>query len=131
MFCSLTYSLGNVELFFCLYARSFVNDPGQCTSGRSRLLGFFTTLPGIWRAIQCVRRYGNTGAAFPHMFNFGKYCFTILQYASLSVYRIDRGPGTLAFFIVMASINSIYCSVWDINYDWSESAHEIQLYLLR
>jgi xenotropic and polytropic retrovirus receptor 1 len=27
--------------------------------------------------------------------------------------------GTLAFFIVMASVNSIYCTFWDLNYDWS------------
>lgn len=121
MFCSLTYPLGNIELFFCLYARQWTYDIEQCTSSRSRLLGFFSALPGIWRAIQCVRRFVNTGAAFPHMFNFGKYCCTILQYVSLSIYRIDKTPGSRAFFIVAATINGVYCSIWDVNYDWSKS----------
>ncbi|KAL8709740.1 MAG: hypothetical protein Q9220_005526 [cf. Caloplaca sp. 1 TL-2023] len=50
MYCSLTYAMGNLELFFCLYVHSW-NQPAQCNSTHSRLLGFFSTLPGIWRAI--------------------------------------------------------------------------------
>jgi len=46
MFCSLTYALGNVELFFCLYSQHW-QDQAMCNSSHSRLLGFFTTLPGM------------------------------------------------------------------------------------
>lgn len=34
----------NIELFFCLYAHSW-DEPQQCNSNHSRLLGFFACLP--------------------------------------------------------------------------------------
>lgn len=118
MFCSQTYAMGNIELFFCLYARGW-DSPTQCNSTHSRLLGFFTTLPGIWRALQCLRRYYDTRNAFPHLVNCGKYTFTILFGMSLSLFRIHQTTSLKALFIVFATINSIYCSIWDIAMDWS------------
>lgn len=118
MYCSQTYSMGNIELFFCLYAHNWAN-PGQCNSNHSRLLGFFSTLPGIWRALQCLRRYYDTRNAFPHLVNCGKYSFTILSYMALSLYRIDRTLSLKALFIACSTINSVYCSTWDLAMDWS------------
>ncbi|KAL1302973.1 hypothetical protein AAFC00_003290 [Neodothiora populina] len=118
MYCSQTYALGNLELFFCLYAQHW-NNPPQCNSSHSRLLGFFSTLPGIWRLLQCLRRYWDTRNVFPHLVNGGKYSFTILYYMSLSLYRIDKTNSLRAMFIFFATINAIYCSVWDIVMDWS------------
>ncbi|KAF3229546.1 hypothetical protein TWF191_001267 [Orbilia oligospora] len=48
IFCSLTYTMGNIPLFFCLWTVNW-DTPGQCNSSHSRLLGFFTALPSIWR----------------------------------------------------------------------------------
>jgi hypothetical protein len=120
MFCSLTYSMGHIELFFCLYARHW-NQPAMCNSSHSRLLGFLSTLPGIWRALQCIRRFYDTRNVFPHLVNCGKYCFTILAGMSLSLWRIDRSTELMAVFIVFATVNSIYCSIWDVIMDWSKS----------
>ncbi|OCK76386.1 EXS-domain-containing protein [Lepidopterella palustris CBS 459.81] len=118
MFCSLTYSMGNIELFFCLYANNW-GKPIRCNSSHSRLLGFFAAVPGIWRALQCVRRYYDTRNIFPHLVNCGKYTATILYYVTLSIYRIQKTPGNRALFIVFATINSIYTSIWDVIMDWS------------
>ncbi|CBY00175.1 hypothetical protein LEMA_P013050.1 [Plenodomus lingam JN3] len=118
MFCSLTYSMGNIALFFCLYAQGWT-DPPQCNSSHLRVLGFLTTLPGIWRALQCMRRYWDTGNKFPHLLNCGKYMATIMFYVSLSIYRQDQKPATKAAFITFATINGIYTSIWDIMFDWS------------
>ncbi|KAL9126725.1 MAG: hypothetical protein Q9217_004270 [Psora testacea] len=118
MYCSQTYSMGNLELFFCLYAHDW-NNPAQCNSNHSRLLGFFSTVPGIWRALQCLRRYYDTRNAFPHLVNCGKYTFTIVSYMALSLYRIDKSMSLKALFIACSTINSIYCSVWDLAMDWS------------
>lgn len=126
-----------MELFFCLYSKAW-NNPGQCNSTHSRLLGFFSTVPGIWRALQCLRRYYDTRNAFPHLVNCGKYTFTILFYMSLSLYRIDKSHSLKALFITFATINSIYCceyghctlfsrsnltpiAIWDLAMDWSRS----------
>ncbi|KAF8851257.1 EXS-domain-containing protein [Acephala macrosclerotiorum] len=118
MYCSLTYMTGNIELFFCLYAH-FWNNPTQCNSTHSRLLGFFTTLPGIWRALQCIRRYYDTRNIFPHLVNCGKYTFMILSYVTLSIYRIDQKRHNLAVFVLFSALNSIYTSIWDLLMDWS------------
>jgi hypothetical protein len=108
----------NIELFFCLYANEWGNPP-MCNSSHSRLLGFFTTLPGIWRALQCVRRYYDTRNVFPHLVNCGKYTATILYYVTLSIYRLNKTEQHRAIFITFAVVNSIYCSIWDVVMDWS------------
>ena len=118
MFCSLTYSLGNIEIFFCLYAHDWMS-PAQCNSSSSRLLGFFSTLPGIWRFLQCLRRYAETKNAFPHLLNCGKYLATIIFYMTLSLYRISKSDSYFIAFVVFATINAIYTSLWDIFMDWS------------
>ena len=93
----------------------------MCNSSHSRLLGFLSTLPGIWRALQCIRRFYDTRNIFPHLVNCGKYCFTILAGMSLSLWRIHSTTEMMAMFIVFATINSIYCSIWDVIMDWSKS----------
>lgn len=118
MFCSQTYSMGNIELFFCLYANDWTN-PAICNSSHSRLLGFFSTLPGIWRALQCIRRYYDTRNIFPHLVNCGKYTCTILYYMCLSLWRINKTTELKSLFIVWATINAIYCTIWDLVMDWS------------
>lgn len=118
MYCSLTYVMSNIELFFCLYA-TYWRDPSQCNSTHSRLLGFFSALPGIWRALQCLRRYYDTRNVFPHLVNCGKYGMTILYYVTLSLYRINHSKENLILFSTFAAINACYVSVWDLLMDWS------------
>lgn len=99
----------NIALFFCLYSSRW-GHADQCNSSHSRLMGFFTTLPGIWRALQCLRRYYDTRNFFPHLVNCGKYTWTIMAAMSLSLYRVDRSHGLHAFFIFCATVNAVYCS---------------------
>lgn len=128
IFCSLTYTMGNISFFFCLYAHQWNGLLGGgppshvhnvCGSSKSRLMGFFSTLPSIWRFLQCVRRYCDTGDWFPHLANMMKYGFSALYYCLLSVWRIQRTSQHRAIFIVFAVINSLYTSTWDIVMDWS------------
>jgi hypothetical protein len=98
----------NIELFFCLYANKW-DDPEQCNSSHSRVLGFLAALPPIWRALQCIRRYHDTRNVFPHLVNCGKYTMTILTAVWLSLYRIGDSQTNLSFFIAFATINAVYC----------------------
>lgn len=115
---SLTYSAGNLALFFCLYRYNW-HDPAQCGSGHSILLGFFSATPGIVRLLQCFRRFSDTRHYFPHIVNAGKYTVTILQYTCLSLWRIHKADRFKALYIIFATINTIYSSVWDIVMDVS------------
>ncbi|KAK2756521.1 hypothetical protein FQN54_005414 [Arachnomyces sp. PD_36] len=118
MYCSQTYATGNISLFFCLYANGW-DEPGQCNSHHSRLMGFFASLPPILRALQCLRRYRDTKNVFPHLANFMKYLMSVLYLMTLSLYRITDSTKYRAIFITFACINAIFCSVWDLFMDWS------------
>ncbi|OAA58003.1 signal transduction protein [Niveomyces insectorum RCEF 264] len=130
IYCSLIYSTCNVALFFCLYAHGWDN-PGQCNSNHSRLLGFFSTLPAIWRAFQCIRRYRDTRNVFPHLVNCGKYLMTLLSYMCLSLYRIEETHTNLALFITFSAVNSLYTSFWDLFMDFSLFQAGSRNFLLR
>ncbi|KAK5319489.1 Xenotropic and polytropic retrovirus receptor 1 [Exophiala xenobiotica] len=118
MYCSETYAMGQIEAFFCLYANKW-NNPPQCNSNHSRLLGFFAALPAVWRALQCLRRYYDSRNWFPHLANFAKYCCNILYYMTLSMYRIEMSNRMRAVFITFAAVNGIYCAFWDVYLDFS------------
>ncbi|KAL6150018.1 Xenotropic and polytropic retrovirus receptor 1 [Exserohilum turcicum] len=117
MLCSLTYSTGNISLFFCLYARGW-SGPNECDSSHSRALGFMTTLPSIWRALQCLRRYLDTSYGKIHLLNSGKYILSIPFYVTLSMYRICETMPNRWIFIALATVNSSVNGAWDICYDW-------------
>lgn len=124
IFCSLTYSMGNISFFFCVYGSHWKGLLGRgglssCGSHRSHVMGFLSTLPSIWRFLQCARRYMDTGDWFPHLANMLKYAIGAMYYIFLSIYRIQRLEWNRVVFIVFASINSIFCSAWDIIMDWS------------
>lgn len=119
IFCSLTYSMSNISLFICLYSTHW-ELVVRCGSSQSRVLGFLSTLPSIWRFLQCFRRYADTGEWFPHLANMAKYGVGIVYYMTLSFYRIDNSDvSKKAIFIVFASLNSVYSAIWDVFMDWS------------
>ncbi|KOS18856.1 Protein SYG1 -like protein [Escovopsis weberi] len=130
MYCSLTYAMSNIELFFCLYARNWEHHT-LCNSSHSRLLGFLTCLPPIWRFLQCIRRYRDTGNVFPHLVNCGKYSMSIIGSVCLSVYRIHRSDSNLALFITFNVINGIYCAIWDLFMDFSLLQPQSRYFYLR
>ncbi|KAI2609243.1 EXS-domain-containing protein [Hypoxylon sp. NC1633] len=130
MYCSLTYATSNIELFFCLYAHHW-NNTVQCNSNNSRLLGFFSALPPVWRALQCIRRYHDTKNIFPHLVNAGKYGMTIMSAVTLSLYRMNGSQTNLALFILFSTLNSIYTSIWDLFMDFSFFQPETEHRFLR
>ncbi|KAK9451922.1 EXS family-domain-containing protein [Limtongia smithiae] len=118
IFCSLTYSVSNIDLFFCLYARNWRQD-SRCGSSYSRTIGFLNALPPVWRFLQCIRRYADTKNWFPHLANAGKYSLTITTAVVLSVWRINRIDTNRDVYIAFATFNTIYSTFWDLFMDWS------------
>ncbi|GMF04736.1 unnamed protein product [Ambrosiozyma monospora] len=134
--CSLTYSISNLSMFFCLYATHWDgcldgSSSTKCGSSKSRVLGFLSTLPSIWRLVQCIRRYADTGDWFPHLANMGKYSVSTLYYMALSLYRIEMVNKNRALLITFATLNSIYSSFWDLFMDWSLMQFDSENFLLR
>lgn len=138
IFCSLTYTMGNISLYFCLFSHHWKGVIGNgnslenvCGSNKSQLMGFFSTLPSIWRFLQCIRRYADSGDWFPHLANMAKYALLGLYYVLLSVYRIHVSETNRIVFIIFATLNSLYTSAWDILMDWSLLQSGSKNYLLR
>lgn len=131
MYCSFTYTMGvlwsilsswyrlklfsqNFALLPCLFDTSWDDHPSEhntCNSYSWRM-GVCTCLPGIWRLLQCVRRFRDTGNYFPHLANAGKYACTVLYYASLGWWRVHGSNNmeqSKALFIAFGTINAVYC----------------------
>ncbi|KAL6154450.1 Xenotropic and polytropic retrovirus receptor 1 [Exserohilum turcicum] len=130
MLCSLTYSTGNISMFFCLYVQSW-NSPEKCDSSHSRMLGFMTALPSIWRTLQCIRRYWDTNHESIHLLNGGKYMLTVSFYIALSAYRIHQTFPNRLSFIILAIVNSSVSCFWDVCHDWGLGKPHVRYPFLR
>ncbi|VEU24082.1 DEKNAAC105091 [Brettanomyces naardenensis] len=136
IFCSLTYSISNTSMFFCLYRTHWdkcLDGSGEtsCGSSGSRLLGFLSALPNIWRFLQCFRRYADTGDGFPHLANMCKYFISCMYYMSLSMYRIDTIARYRWLLIFWGALNGMVSSAWDLLMDWSLFQFHSKNFLLR
>lgn len=124
IFCSLTYSFSNLSMFFCLYHNHWsgcLDGTGNtnCGSSKSRVLGFLSALPNIWRFLQCLRRFADTGDGFPHLLNMGKYFLACMYQMSLSLYRIEKINTNKILLIVFGALNAEVSAAWDLFMDWS------------
>ncbi|KTW31469.1 hypothetical protein T552_00111 [Pneumocystis carinii B80] len=107
-----------VYLFFCFYNYHFKNLI-QCDISHFKLMGFLQTIPGIFRFLQCLRRYYDSRHVFPHLINAGKYACAVLTYTFFSIWKINSHSKWKIIYITFASINSIYTSFWDLFIDFS------------
>ena len=115
--CSLTYSISDLAMFFCVYVRS---DNATCSSSHLRSMGVLGCLPSFWRFMQCLRRFADSGDWFPHLLNAAKYTLGVAYNATLCVYRISpKSFHSRQIFIVFATLNATYTSIWDLVMDWS------------
>lgn len=121
--CSLTYSMSDIAMFFCVYSSTPNN---RCGSSHSKAVNIMACIPNYWRFMQCLRRFGDSGDWFPHLLNAFKYALGVSYYAFLCAYRLSghsasiRGP-----FILFAALYGAVAAGWDLVMDWSlfQTAH--------
>lgn len=140
--CSLTYPIANIYMLFCLKQIDW-NNCLSCGPMKSHILGICACIPPLWRSMQCLRRFLDTGEWFPHFANLAKYLITTLYFYTLSIYRISTYRdmstnssktselGITALFITVSTVNSAYSSFWDVCMDWSLMQLSSDNYLLR
>eukprot|EP01086_Lenisia_limosa_P012933 TRINITY_DN41626_c0_g1_i1.p1 TRINITY_DN41626_c0_g1~~TRINITY_DN41626_c0_g1_i1.p1 ORF type:complete len:209 (-),score=0.39 TRINITY_DN41626_c0_g1_i1:174-800(-) len=78
-------------------------------------------LPFWWRFLQCGRRWKDTGNAFPHLVNAGKYSTSLFMilFATLHYYEESTGFTTLWFlWLLSALVKTGYSLWWDYVLDW-------------
>ncbi|KIY70704.1 EXS-domain-containing protein [Cylindrobasidium torrendii FP15055 ss-10] len=121
-FCSLVFTLSNLPLLVCTYAKGF--DPGwhgECGNKAAIWPAAFVLaqLPLFIRFVQSVRRYADSGLN-THLINGGKYASGIVSYLFYYLWRHHGGRGTFfALWILFNTIYALYAGTWDLLMDWS------------
>lgn len=84
-------------------------------------------LPGVWRSLQCLRRFSDSKMAFPHLVNLAKYCAFLVVICLFAAYKLSGSTLHSLFWLGFSSrcISSLLSLGWDILMDfglWQRSA---------
>ena len=123
---SLVKVMYDAEYLACFYMsgdwRS--NDYARCQeTNRKYALPVLTALPLLWRFLQCLRRYYDSGDAWPHLGNAGKYAVATTA-VTLGAFHSDwKSYGHEYTFARVAWLgllvfSTLYAYTWDITMDW-------------
>lgn len=119
---SLAKALSDVERAVCLLASGPIMSPRlQECSDASWIIPLGLAAPYVWRLMQCLRVYYDTGAR-SQLANAAKY-FTAFPVIVLSAikYHVDHSAWIALYkplWLLAAAINSAFSYYWDIERDW-------------
>ncbi|KIK56661.1 hypothetical protein GYMLUDRAFT_174084, partial [Collybiopsis luxurians FD-317 M1] len=120
-FCSLIFTLGDLWVFACSYARGF-NDWHKCgsTSKAWPVAFSLAILPLLIRVIQSIKRYTDSRLS-THLINAGKYFAGIVYYLTYYIWRHQGSLRNTSFVIwcIFGTVYALYASAWDFLMDWS------------
>ena len=88
-------------------------------------------MPSLWRALQCLRSFLDSGKELRHLANCGKYAIAILHYTMLSAHRVHGKTDTKIAFVTFAMLHAIYGCCWDFCQDWDLGHRNAEWFLLR
>lgn len=116
---SLCYYLPNDSQFHPAESNSAGDNPRAYEISRV----IVNCLPAWIRFAQCIRRYCDSGEAFPHLANAGKYGSSMVTIVCLALFNNNKGSDiyTNPFFylyVISAMISTIYAYTWDVKMDW-------------
>lgn len=121
--CSLVILFVDCEFLLCWYLvdgtiygprKGVIAHCGDYSSIRA----LCSILPAVIRFIQCVRRFQDSGDAFPHLVNAGKYSTTLLKAAAQRQFRLKQTEFNFWLWIGSETFSSAYCLWWDLTQDW-------------
>lgn len=78
-------------------------------------------MPGLWRSLQCCRRFHDSRMAFPHLVNLGKYVVSVAVPVAVGLDRMISARSRASTFWLVAAIkaaNSLTSLAWDITMDF-------------
>ncbi|KAI9503300.1 EXS family-domain-containing protein, partial [Coemansia spiralis] len=116
--CSLTYTFSMFLMFGCASANHWSDLDEVCDTTQWWSNAAFLMLPNLLRLLQCIRRFADSGDAFPHLANGSKYLSTIITIWLASANRIAGGTAWRSIWVASAIVNSCFTSLWDLLMDW-------------
>ncbi|KAJ1724442.1 Signal transduction protein [Coemansia erecta] len=116
--CSLTYTFSMILMLGCAGTHKWSDLDETCNTSQWWSNAAFLMLPNVFRLLQCIRRFVDSGDAFPHLANGAKYSSTIITIWLASANRIAGGNAWRSVWVASAIANSCFTSLWDLLMDW-------------
>jgi hypothetical protein len=114
-------SLGvTFEMFGLLIYYTFKGKTAPTTLSSPAIWYIFTLqlFPGLWRSLQCIRRFHDSKMSFPHLANLAKYICSLAVPFIIGVFKMS-GFNALWYVVVVARIvSSMFSLGWDIVMDF-------------
>ncbi|KAJ2404957.1 Signal transduction protein [Coemansia sp. RSA 1935] len=116
--CSLTYTFSMVLMLGCAGANGWADLDETCSTTQWWSNAALLMMPNVFRLLQCVRRWFDSGDAFPHLANGAKYSSTIITIWLATTNQIVGGSVWKPIWVASAILNSCFTSLWDLLMDW-------------
>ncbi|PIA17821.1 EXS-domain-containing protein [Coemansia reversa NRRL 1564] len=116
--CSLTYTFSMVLMLGCAGNNHWSNLNETCDTTHWWSNAALLMMPNVFRLVQCIRRFYDSGDAFPHLANGAKYSSTIITIWLATTNQIVGGSVWKPIWVTSAIINSCFTSLWDLLMDW-------------
>ncbi|EGC31750.1 hypothetical protein DICPUDRAFT_49995 [Dictyostelium purpureum] len=133
---SLSIVLSDLEYVICFFVSDLWTRGDVCWRINPYVKPCLVSIPPLLRALQSLRRFKDTKQNI-HMMNFGKYSLTILATVTSSIANSKitsneaQKNGTLALWIIISIVSTIYSLCWDFLMDWGIFRTHSRNFLLR
>ncbi|KAL4362049.1 hypothetical protein GQ457_04G010980 [Hibiscus cannabinus] len=126
-------AIRSLEFYICYYGwGDFKHRENTCKDSSVYKTFYFivAVLPYMARFLQCLRRLFEERDAMQGL-NGLKYFLTIVAVCLRTAYSIYKGIGWKIIAWVISAIAAIFCTYWDLVYDWGLLNRDSKNFLLR
>jgi len=119
--------LYDFEYFICFLLVDVYNDSEKCLDANRYVRPILACIPSTFRLL----RYIDTGHAWPHVANMGKYATTYLVVGMSSWYGANENVASITCYALALAFATIYKLFWDYKKDWDVLNCNVEPILLR
>ncbi|KAK8526046.1 hypothetical protein V6N13_017114 [Hibiscus sabdariffa] len=126
-------AIRSLEFYICYYGwGDFKHRENTCKDSSVYKTFYFivAVLPYMARFLQCLRRLFEERDAMQGL-NGLKYFLTIVAVCLRTAYSIYKGIGWRIIAWIVSAIAAIFCTYWDLVYDWGLLNRDSKNFLLR
>ncbi|KAK8655830.1 hypothetical protein V6N13_108396 [Hibiscus sabdariffa] len=126
-------AIRSLEFYICYYGwGDFEHRQNTCKDNNVYKSFYFivAVLPYMARFLQCLRRLFEEKDALQGL-NGLKYFLTVVAVCLRTAYSINKGIGWRIIAWIVSAIATIFCTYWDLVYDWGLLNRHSKNFLLR
>ncbi|KAK8655831.1 hypothetical protein V6N13_108397 [Hibiscus sabdariffa] len=126
-------AIRSLEFYICYYGwGDFTHRKNTCKDNSVYKSFYFivAVLPYMARFLQCLRRLFEEKDALQGL-NGLKYFLTVVAVCLRTAYSINKGIGWRIIAWIVSAIAAIFCTYWDLVYDWGLLNRHSKNFLLR